>query len=86
MRKERISCDRCGDDVGPLGEKYAGFDLCEPCLRGVVLYWFSVHNQISQCPTCKGKGKVAGERIDSPCCGENRPEYSYVRCPRCQGI
>lgn len=87
MRKEKVEiyCDICGHKILNQSSFPCHIrDICFNCCNKLITLWFKQHPTIWKCKICKGTGKVKGERIDSPSCGENRPEYTREPCPKCQ--
>ena len=90
MQKVEHICDGCcasfkeSELKAFYSEKYQrDVDLCRECVDLLVTYTLKTAAVLGFCKVCRGSGTVDGERIDSPCCGENRPEYSTKPCPDC---
>lgn len=90
MKKIDYICDGCDQSVekSKLKSFYSGkykqdVDLCEECIELLVDYVLKTASVLRLCKKCRGRGTIKGERIDTPCCGENRPEYCKKPCPEC---
>ena len=91
MKKTVYECDGClGSTVTRnhvksfFSEKYdTKVDLCVECQGLLVEYVLKKASVLRFCQRCQGRGVNDGERVDTPCCGENRPEYRQVNCEEC---